>query len=78
MKAKFKKFLTDNRIYRKFVRNLKDQKNMSFDEYCGINGIWDEAIIDAFTWGSPRDSFDYWSTFNKKWEKLLENEQNTS
>ena len=71
MKAKFKKFLIDNGAYRKFVRNVKDQKGMSFNEYCGIDGIWNSAITSAFSWDKAPDGFDYWHTLSNKWLKAI-------
>ena len=69
MKAKFKKFLIDNRAYEKFVCNIKFERNMSFDEYCSIDGIWDRAITSAFNWGltPPDEDFFYWNALNNKW-----------
>ena len=79
MKAKFKKFLTNNRAYSKFVRNVKDQRNMSFDEYCSKDGIGDRTITSAFNWGlTPlEEDFLYWSKLNEKWLKLLNDDQTT-
>jgi len=71
MKAKFKKFLIANSAYEKFVRNLKYERDMNFDEYCAIE--WDRAITSAFNWGltPPDENFLYWSKLNEKWLKLL-------
>ena len=77
MKAKFKKFLTDNKAYEKFVHNIKNERNMCFSEYCGIIGIDDRAITSAFNWGLTPEDFYYWDKLNKKWLKLLENDQTT-
>jgi len=81
MKAKFKKFLTDNGAYRKFVRNLKDYRDMSFDEYCDKAEKWDKIIISAYHWFKSNESmpfgtegFSYWHKLHIKWLKLLEND----
>ena len=79
MKAKFKKFLTNNRAYSKFVRNIKSQwRNRNFTEYCDRDENWDRIIYRAFHWRITPEGFSYWNVLNNKWEKLLENEQNTT
>ena len=78
MKTKFKKFLIDNRAYEKFVRNIKNERDMNFDEYCEIDGIWDRVLTSAFYWYRTTEGEKYWNVLNNKWEKLLENDQSTT
>ena len=73
MKAKFKKFLTGNRAYSKFVRNIKNERNMCFSEYCSIKGIDDRAITSVLSWHETPEDYDYWDALDNKW-----NEQSTS
>jgi len=75
MKDEFIKFLKSKRIFSKFERNLKSDRDITFDEYSDSKseegGI--DLLISAFYWDQTPENYDFWDEIDEDWRKIVNN-----
>ena len=68
IKARFKRFLVDNLAFDNWTKNRKSPhfRNKLNNPHM--------VLVDSFIWTSSRESFEYWSKLNKKWQEIIKTE----
>ena len=72
--ALFKKFLVDNKIYKRYIDNVYDQfrKEINDDNFEKIlNNIKPRRFIDYIYWWSTPEGHEYWNRIDQKWLSVL-------
>ena len=70
MKEQFIEFLKENEAYRDYIKNLKNHRGLTLDEYFNRRCADEESVLmDAFVWAETKEGYEYWKNLNKKWEE---------
>ena len=64
-KDQLREFLVKHKAFRKFCRNLEEDRDMTYKEY--ISYEHEGSLIGgAFTWRSTPEGVEYWSDLSSK------------
>ena len=64
-KDQLREFLVKHKAFRKFCRNLKEKRGMTYKEYIS-NKYSGNLISGAFTWRLTPEGAEYWSDLADK------------
>lgn len=65
MKEKFINFLKVNKAHEKFIKNLRNSRYSSIDEF--EDEEYDDWILNAFRWDKTPEGEEYWQELDDMW-----------
>lgn len=66
-------FLKDTDVYEAYVRNLKEHRGLTLDEYYDRRCMDEKSVfLDAFVWAETKERYKYWKNINGKWLNKIE------
>ena len=70
----FVRFLKENNIYKRYIKNLENTEIAFYDlgkgkiyEHVGYN----EELSDVYDWEDSIEGFEFWSDIDEKWKNVI-------